>query len=200
MRKLMSWLGALALAIAACAQDFTQAMTPEERAAAGLHKLTPAELARLKEVVERYKTGEVAVVRRQAERQVAATEAKAQEAERKVAAAEAKAKQVAAPGAAAAPKKTPGWVGALLTLKRAEKAPGNEVLESRLVGELKTFSGRRSFRLENGQVWQMIESDQYAGPTYENPEVFIEPGLFGTFWLRIPDGALRVKVKPIKLE
>ena len=101
----------------------------------------------------------------------------------------------------AAARKSPSWLTALLTLEKAGEAKGRrEVLQARLAGSLKSFSGRRSFTLQNGQQWQMIESESYAGPTYENPEVLIEPGMLGYFWLRIPDGALRVKVKPLKLQ
>jgi hypothetical protein len=46
----------------------------------------------------------------------------------------------------------------------------------------------------------MIEADSYAGPTYTNPDVFVRPGMLGSFWLRIPDGALRVKVRPVKIQ
>lgn len=202
MRILVSGLIALLGAIAMPAQDFTRTMTADEQAAAGLAKLSPAELAALKTAVERYKAGAVAVVQEQAEQQVAATAARAKEAERKAAAAEAKAKERAGEGGVATETagKRPGWVGALLTLQRAEKAPEAEVLESRLAGELKTFRGRRNFHLEDGQVWQMIEAAEYAGPTLRNPVVTVRPGPMGAFWLKIPDGALRVKVKPLKLE
>lgn len=215
MHKLMTWLGALVLAVAAAqAQDFTRTMTAEEQAAAGLEKLSPAELAKLKAAVERYKAGAVAVVQEAAEqkvaatqaqvqevaRQVAASEAKAKEAEEKAAAAEAKAK-AAAEKPAVAEKKGPGWLGALITLRRAEAKPeAEEAIESRLAGSVSTFSGRRTFTLENGQVWQMTESDAYAGPTYDHPVVRVRPGMFGTFWLQIPEAAIRVKVKPVKLE
>ena len=104
-------------------------------------------------------------------------------------------------GESTADKKGPRWFSALLTLKKAEAKPeAEEAIESRLAGSIKNFSGRRSFTLENGQVWQMIEADSYAGPTYERPVVRVRPGLFGTFWLQIPEAAVRVKVKPVKLE
>jgi hypothetical protein len=197
MRNLWRWLGALVLAVAAQAQDFTENLTPAERESAGLHKLAPAELAKLREIVERYKAGEVAVVQQQAEQKVAETQARVAEAEKKVAAAEARARESAGTPA----KKGPGWLSALLTLEKAgQGASQDDELHSRLVGPLKSFSGRRKFVLENGQEWQMIEGDTYAGPTYENPAVNVRPGTFGTFWLQIPEAAVRVKVKPLKLE
>lgn len=165
------------------AGDFTRTMTPEEKTAAGLDKLSEAELAQLKAVVERYKSGEV-------------TEAK-KEAEARAAAAEAKVAETPASGG----KKQPGWLGALLTLKKAEEKPDEaEEIETRLAGKLVNFEGRRRFELENGQVWQMIEAGSYAGPALVNPRVTVRPGLMGAFWLKIPEAALRAKVKPLKLE
>ena len=214
MRRFMSWLGALGLATAAQGQDFTRTMTAEEQAAAGLEKLSPAELAKLRAFVERYKAGAVAVAQEQAEQKVAATEAKAKEAEQRAALTEEKAK-VAEKKAAIAEAKAketetktagekksgPGWFHALVTLKRAEAKPeSEETIESRLAGTFANFSGRKSFTLENGQVWQMIDADYYAGPSYDHPTVRVRPGILGAFWLQIPEAGFRVKVKPIKLE
>lgn len=197
----MSWLGALVLAVAAHAQDFTATMTPAEKEAAGLGKLTPAELAKLREVVERYKTGEVAQVQQQARQQVAATEAKVQAAQAAAAAAEAKAQEAETKAASAPARKGPHWLTALVTLQKAgDSGRSDEEIRAKLDGTLKSFSGRRRFTLDNGQVWEMIESDSYAGPAYPNPDVFIRPGMLGTFWLRIPEAALRVKVKPLKVQ
>lgn len=171
-RLFLSGWAALALAATVWGVDLRSAATHEEFSAAGLAKLSPAELQALEQLFERLKAAD-------------ATSAAAG----------------GSPLSPALPKKGPSWLGALLTLEKAGQGKGEaEALQSRLAGPLKSFSGRRSFTLENGQQWQMIESEQYAGPTYQNPEVFIEPGIMGTFWLRIPDGAVRVKVKPLKLQ
>jgi hypothetical protein len=202
MRKL-GWLGlgALLLAVAAPAQDFTRTMTPEERAAAGLERLTPAELAALKAAVERYKSGAVEVVTREAGAQTAAAAARAAEAERQAAAAEARAREAAAQAAKAEPRKGPGWLTALITLEKTAQAPDSaEEVRARLAGKLESFSGRQRFTLDNGQVWQMTDLAEWAGPAYDRPEVTIRPGALGTFWLRIPEAGVRVKVRPVKLE
>jgi hypothetical protein len=189
MRKLLLW-GMLGLAGLVRAEDFTTLLTPTERTATGIDRLTPAELDQLKAVVERYKSGEVAVVRQEAATQVAAAEAKVkQAAEAAVAAPE-------APGAA----KKPGWFSALVTLRKtAEKPDKAEVLEGRLAGSLKTFNGRRSFELQDGQVWRMTETGRYSGPTLEAPAVWITPGFLGVYWLQIREAPLLVKVQPVKL-
>ncbi len=199
----LGWLGlgALLLAGAASAQDFTRTMTTEERTAAGLDRLTPAELAALKAAVERYKAGAVEVVTREAGAATAAAAARAQEAERQAAAAEARAREAAAQAARPEAKKGPNWLTALITLEKTAQAPDDsEEVRTRLAGTLESFSGRRRFALENGQVWQMTDLGEWAGPRYDRPEVTIRPGALGTFWLRIPEAGVRVKVKPVKLE
>jgi septal ring-binding cell division protein DamX len=193
MKTLALLLSTLALATSALAADL-KSIPADRFQAAGLHKLTTKELAELESVFEELKSGEVSAVRKEAEQKVAVVK---QEAEQKVAAARQAAEQNAA--AAATRSSGPGWFGALLTLQKAGSSASDE-LQSTLQGTLKNFGGRRSFTFTNGQVWQMIEDGSYAGPTLNDPEVFIRPGIVGTFWLRIPDAGLRVRVKPLKLE
>ncbi len=174
MRLLFSVLAVLVLLPQLFAQDFTQQMVAEERVATGLHKLSAEELAALIAVVERYKSGEVAAVKVEAEKRAVAS--------------------------AAGAKKGPSWVMALITLEKIGSAGANEDLESRLDGKLETFSGRKKFTLENGQVWQTTNEGKYAGPTLTNPKAIIRPGALGAFWLIVPEGSLRVKVTPLRLE
>ncbi len=189
MKKLVFGVGLWVLATSLVAQEFTATLTPEERREAGLDKLSPAELARLQALVERYKAGEVAVVQQVAEQKIAAAEVRAKAAETK---------------AAAVPEqKGPGWFRALLTLQAAGRQAGEDEaveMQVRLAGTLRSFDGRRSFTLEDGQVWRMIERASYAGPTLQNPTVTIRPGVFGVFWLKVPEAGLRVKVEPVKLQ
>jgi hypothetical protein len=205
MKKLLTTLCFLALVLAAKADgDFTKALTPGELAATGLDKLTAGELARLKAVVERYKSGEVAVARQQAEQQVAATEAKAREAERKAAVAEARTQVAEAKSATAAPPadtKKPSWLTALITLKHTEDKPDRaEAFETRIVGDFDGWSGHTTFKLENGQVWQQNGGDSYYGDLRHSPRVKIYPGILGSYWMDVEGVRQRVKVKPIHLE
>ena len=187
-------LGAWALAGPVRAQDdFTQAISAEERAAAGLDKLSPAELARLKAIVERYKSGEIAVVQRAAEEKVAAVE---QAAATKVAAAEARAKESAVDG----DKREPGWLKALVTLQRvADKPEAQEALESRFATEFRGWRSNTVFTLENGQRWQVDGTEEYISPPQPAPKVRIRPGVLGAYWMEIEGVRPRVKVKPVKL-
>ena len=202
MRSLIVLLAGLVLAVGVRAQgDFTGTLTPAERAAAGLDKLTPEELARLKAIVERYKSGEVAVVQQQAEAQVATVR---QEAHQKVEAAEAKVREVEQKSAAApeSPKaKVPAWVGALAILKRTGDAPNKaEAVESRIEGEFTGWRRGTVFKLENGQVWQQAGSDDYVGVRIPSPKVRVFPGMLGSYWMEIEGVRPHCKVKPLKLE
>lgn len=190
MKRLLTVLG-LFWGAAAFGQagDFTKTMTPDEQQQAGLGRLTPDELARLKAVVERYKSGEVAEIRQEAEKKVAVAEARVKQAE-----------TGAAVTASPAGKK-PSWFSALVTLRKtADKPDKAEALEGRLAGNLKTFNGRRSFELQDGQVWRMIETGRYSGPTLEAPAVSITPGFLGVYWLQIREAPLLVKVQPVKID
>jgi hypothetical protein len=195
MRQLMTVLAFVCVAPVVCAQDFTKTMTPEERRAAGLERLTPEELARLKAAVERYKSGEVTAVAQAAEQKV---EAVKQDAEKRVAAAEARVK--AAPPQPSE-RSGPSWLRALVTLQKAEEQPdAQEALESRIAGDFKGWRRGTMFDLENGQRWQHVDGEDYVTPPTPSPRVTIKPGAFGTFWMQIEGVKPRVRVKPVRLE
>jgi hypothetical protein len=74
-------------------------------------------------------------------------------------------------------------------------------MESRLAGDFKGWSGRTTFRLENGQIWGQANRDQYGyTPALKSPKVKISPATMGTFWLKIEGVNQRCRVKPVKLE
>ena len=163
--------------------DFFKALTPEESKSAGLGKLAPEELTRLEALVERYRSGQVAVAQKAAVAAQKTVEPRSAE--------------------PAKPKKLlPDWVGALITLQHTEAKPeGVESLESSLTGDFTGWSGRSTFRLENGQLWAQVNSDSYPySPTLHSPKVKIFPASFGSFWLQIEGVNQRCRVKPVKLE
>lgn len=180
-----SWSRLLVVTVAAhttaLAGEFTRTLTPEDLKVTGLSKLTPEELAALDLRIENYKNG---VTPR---------------------APEAVPDQARAPAAAVEARPNPSqpdWVGALITLKRAENNPGkSQALESRLVGDFTGWYGRTSFQLENGQRWAQANNDTYAfTPALRSPRVKIYPAAFGTFWLEIEGSKQRCRVKPVKFE
>lgn len=171
-------LAVLTLALTAVAGgDFGQTLTPEEVRAAGLAKLTPEEFAQLETLVQRYKAGDSAGTPTvpQARQGVPATKSA---------------------------KLLPAWVGALLTLERTGNRPDKtNVMESRLEGNFIGWSGRTSFRLDNGQLWSQVNGESYLyAPTLRSPKIKIYPASFGTFWLEIEGVNQRCRVKPVKLE
>lgn len=218
MKKWMLGLGLLLVVTVRlpAETEFIKTLPAEEFAAAGLAKLTPAELARLEAAVLRFKAGEVAVVKQEAEAKVAAVKQEAEtkvavvqkeaeskvavvkhEAEAKVAAAEAKAKH-----ADAAPtdgKKKPGWFSALLALKRAaDKPEESEPLTSTLVGDFRGWTGNTVFTLEDGTRWvQQNRVDNYPySPALHSPKVKVYPASMSGFWFEIEGVSARLRVLP----
>jgi hypothetical protein len=159
-----------------------------------LSKQTPAELAKLEEIMQRIQATAIAGVQQKAEAQVAAVK---QEAQQKVVAAEAKAKQAEA--VATAEKKNPGWFSALLTLKRAGERPDEEQpMESKLVGSYRGFKAGIVINLENGTRWVLQNhsdaTDYY--PPIAAPKVKIVPAAISGFWISVEGVPGKVRVKP----
>ncbi|MGH6628780.1 MAG: hypothetical protein ACREB3_03510 [Burkholderiales bacterium] len=183
MKRLLLALGVTGLAVTARAEsEFLRDITPEEYTAAGLHKQTPDELAKLVTLVQRFKSSELALVRQEAATRLAAAETKA---------------------AAGQPadKNKPGWLKSLLSASPGGDAPPPEAMESHIVGELEGWDFRTVFRLENGQIWKPAGSDNYSHwRTLKSPKVRIYPAKLGGYWMEIEDVAQPVAVTPLKLK
>jgi len=164
----------LAFAVAAQARDFTSTMTVAEQAAAGLAKLNPDELAALKAAVERYKTGEIAAVRQEAEQKVAQVEARAAEKSQE--------------------ERKRGYLAGLFN-----QGTGKDefLVESTLPGRHQNFQGRPIYTLANGQRWAVVEDARFfAVRPLQDPKVKIETGAMSSFWLAV-EGGPRLRVKPV---
>ncbi|NVJ61341.1 MAG: hypothetical protein HWE27_13180 [Gammaproteobacteria bacterium] len=72
-----------------------------------------------------------------------------------------------------------------------------EKLDSKIIGKFSEWKKGTKFKLENGQEWQVINS-RTLYHTVENPEVTIEKGAFGSFYLRFNGMNRRLKVKRLK--
>ncbi|MFT3829942.1 MAG: hypothetical protein QM691_09590 [Opitutaceae bacterium] len=70
-------------------------------------------------------------------------------------------------------------------------------IRSRIAGEFRGWSGNTVFQLENGQVWRQAGSGS-AFLRLDSPEVTIERGALGAFFLRVEGIGGRVKVKRIR--
>ncbi len=191
-------LGAVILVISVLsgglyAQDkFSQVVRPEDFSAAGLTKLSAEERARLDALVETYKSGALATVRREAEAATAAqiaAETRAKQAERAVEQAKADTKQ--------AKQAEAGF----LAKAKVMLTPGTEVeylaVESRISGTFSGWEGRQIFTLENGQRWQLANPESYYAPEMQGPKVLITPAALGGFWMSLPELRKKLRVKPL---
>ena len=172
-----------ALTAAAAEERFSQAVRPEDFSAAGLGKLSPAEIERLDALVREFKARAVEVARSEAAPSSPAPS------------------NPTAKTVAPVQKKTEGG---LLAKAKVILAPGTEIeysnVDSRLVGEFRGWQAKTVFTLENGQRWQVAGGDGYVGPPIPSPAVKITPGMLGTFWMNIEGVNRRVKVTLISTQ
>ncbi len=163
------------------AAGFVEQLTPEERRAAGIDQMSPAQQAALDRLAERYAregAREVSEEAKQEIRRQAKAEVRAEvraEVKEEVKA-EAAAKAVAEAGRPVA----------------AETV----AIRSRIVGRFNGWSGSTVFRLENGQTWMQTDStDSYWVPAVENPEVEIRPSRMGGWKLYLLGTSAWVRVR-----
>jgi hypothetical protein len=84
-------------------------------------------------------------------------------------------------------------------LERVEDAQDKDVklIRSRYVGEFTGWDGKTTFTLENGQVWEQIESGRMAWKA-TNPMITIKRGFMGSYMLSVEGVNKKVRVKRIK--
>ncbi len=160
-------------AAVAAENDFSRTVPREAFVAAGLEKLTPAELARLDALVREYKVGPDSAG--------TATTTRATQ-----------------PNPKAQPER--GGAGApAATLEQLEdRLRPSLAIETRIVGRFTGWNGRTVFALENGERWRVSHADStYYTRPIENPKVKIEPASLGGFWMTILDVNQRVRVTPL---
>lgn len=171
MRRTLIVLFALCFASLALAQSqnfssLEERMTAKDFRAAGLEKLSDAELAALNAWIERNI--------RLADPVGGAAAAAGQT-------------QVAAD--TGVPSAVDSQVG-FETARRDE-------FSSSIKGTFKGWFGKTKFELENGQVWQQVEEDRYP-MNVENPTIYIEPGAFNSWRLRVDGYNRTTPVKRIR--
>ncbi len=201
-RSLHPFLGLLTLFVASSlagvaaqdAEDFIAGLSESERQAIGLNTMSAAQQAALERAVERYVAGrsEEAVVEATAEVRTELV-GEINEREEQLAAAEQKLADVKAElerkteevEVAAAGEDT-----SLLQRARVLLTPGTKIefatIHSRLTEPFRGWSDGTLFKLENGQVWQVSGGKKYWAPREEaGKAVSIEPGSFGSFFMRL---------------
>lgn len=79
-------------------------------------------------------------------------------------------------------------------------APFTDTTEfsSRIVGEFRGWSGKTTFHLENGQVWQQSGHDKWDGVRLENPSIRIRPGFMGSWVLKVEGYNTTTRVRRIR--
>lgn len=140
---------------------FSSSLTPEQRLALGLSKLTPEEVAALDAAVAGYqKTSETVVAQKAAETAVAEYKK----------------------------KEEPSVVSRALELFKVKQA---EERQERITATMKDkftgWSGSTVFHLDNGQTWRQASSDTYHTKARENVPVVIYKAPSGYWRLRILD-------------
>ena len=157
-------VGAVLPLAAAPASSVTQILTPEEFAAAGLAKLSPEELAALSSAVSRHAAEFSAALAPEASPRVAP-----------------------APGSSPAPAVNAAKFGAEQIAPHNTSDTPSE-LRTRIEGTVQDITGRAVFALENGQVWQLRNTDNVHFPRkLVNPEVVISRGIAGYKMLIVPE-------------
>ncbi|HEY3754643.1 MAG TPA: hypothetical protein VGL42_00685 [Opitutaceae bacterium] len=180
-------------AASALAQDsstFSQTLSPADAAAAGLGQLSPAQRARLDQLVEQYRSGALAAAEARAQ---AAEKARAQA---QADAAKAKAEATTAQAEVVKVKSSGGF----FSHAKAIILPGTRIeyaaIEAHIVGRIRSWDKNTVFVLDNGQRWKVSDySDYFNGPFLDRPKVEIEPHL-GAFRMHI-EGMSYVMVRLI---
>lgn len=163
---------ALAAALPAYAQQtgIEDRLTASEFRAAGLGKLSEAELARLNELLAR-ETGASA-----------AGAPAAVDVEARIAQAREEGRREAAVAA------DPG----------VRPAASREPVESTLPGAFTGFARGREYTLANGQVWRQTDSASIAGARGQDVGVRVRPGLLSAWWLQVDGYNAQAKVERVR--
>lgn len=79
-----------------------------------------------------------------------------------------------------------------------EDSDAREVITSNIIGEFKGFNNGTTFKLDNGQTWQVVGGELVGIKAMSNPKVTIRPGLVGGWRLQIDGYNSVAKVKRVR--
>ena len=159
-------------------ESFVRQLTPEERHAAGLDQLTPAQQQALDAFAARFASEGARVTEARVREETQTEMVKARAEAKAQAEVEAKQRETAKVG---------------LTPEKREA----EVIKSRISGSFNGWSGRTLFRLENGQQWVQTDGELYVVPVVVGPEVEIIHSGIGGWKLAVLPGGRWVRVKRV---
>lgn len=177
MRTVQSVLIAMVLlaSSAAFAQrtEIENRLSADEFRAAGLDKLSEAELARLNELLVRETIAPPAVApAAPVGADVEARIAQAREEGRR----EARTEDL---GKRAAPE-------------------SRETIDSTIAGAFQGFARGREYALANGQVWRQVDNAALAGARGHDVAARIRPGLMGVWWLKVDGYNTQTRVERVR--
>ena len=172
----------VALATGSARAELQDDMDEAEFRAAGLHKLSAAELAALNRWLDKAPPG---------------TQAASGTAEAPVtkAAPSAPATTASSSSAPRSPDRVTEFGQEQLEVPVAAEVP--TAIRAHIKGEFRGWEGKTIFRLDNGQVWQQRVGGRYRGPKMTDPEVEIAKGRFG-YYLEVLSSNRSVGVKRIR--
>ena len=176
IRTFLVFLVCAALALPAMAQetatDLRAQMSAAEFKAAGLDKLSNAELTALNAWLNRKVDAVTTQVTEQVTEQVTAqvTEKAKEEGRKEVV------------------EKNRGFFD----------FGSSEPIVSNIVGEFRGFGQGRKWTLANGQVWEQTDAATLAGVRKTDPQIKIKPGVLGAWWMKIDGYNTQAKVRRIK--
>ncbi len=154
--------------------DIERRLTPEQLRETGLDRLTPAQLARLNQLLREEPPAQAAA-------QAAAPATTAAPAAPAAAVAPAPAK--AAPAPAAEPAASSSFIGL-----------NDEPVRSRLKGSVSAWEPGTVFALENGQQWKVLKGSVKLPRPIESPDVVVVPGIAGRWFLQVDENYPKARV------
>ncbi len=197
------------------AEPLARRVTADEFRAAGLDKLSPAELAQLDALFQKYgaekaspamsgavaaepaaRQAEIEAAQQQAAARVAAAEARARKAETEAAAA-----REAAQSAKAEQKKAEE--GFLAKAKKVLVSPGTKVevmaTETEIDGWFDGWDATTTWRMADGSFWRVENKPAaYQAKRVKNPKVKIYPAAVTGYWLEFVDLDYKLRVRQVK--
>ncbi len=212
MRRYLVAFSLLAVWVHADPVSFWKQLTPEERRAAGLDRLTPAQQAALDGLVARQaKEGArqevetaTAAVTENTRKEVAAVRARAA-AEQEEAVHRAREEARLEKEAITRKAREEAKAEAKAEQQRRKLADAglaarsdDEPIHTRIKGDFRGWEGATVFTMENGQVWQQTDKQSRFFPKMENPEVVLEPSQFFGWKMYLAVEGLWIRVRRAK--
>ncbi|MDB5978040.1 MAG: hypothetical protein JWR07_4800 [Nevskia sp.] len=101
----------------------------------------------------------------------------------------------AAPAAAASAATVEQGFGSELVNRRINEGP--QSLKGEVVGEIDGIKRHARFRLNNGQIWESVDDNEYEYEG-ENPRVSIDRNFAGSYWMHLDKAHFNLRVNRVE--